>query len=44
MTLSPTRTGSSLRMILLLALGSWGVLWIAVKIGVAIVRLIGGAL
>lgn len=40
LTLSPTRTGSSMRMILALALASWGVLWVAVQIGSAIVRVI----
>ena len=43
-TLSPTRTGSSLRMILLLSLGSWLGLFLVVQGGLFVAGIVGGAL
>lgn len=43
LTLSPARVGSSLQMIVLLGLASWGLVYLAVQIGMAIIQRAGGA-
>lgn len=43
-TLPPDHVQRSMRMILALSVASWGLVYLAVKIGLAIVSLIGGAL